>query len=121
MTYIRSVLVGFLLSMLSTSALYAQTSQPVATGKVVEPGGQPVGGGVPLQVQGPAGKTVVFTDPQGKWSLYNLPAGTYKVAPLSGPAAAEQTVQFSVKDKGLVDKLFGTDTPTYSASDIKLK
>ena len=106
--------------MLSTGTVHAQAPAPAATGKVVGASGQPAGG-VPLQVQGPAGKTVVFTDTEGQWSLYNLPAGTYTVAPLTKPTASDQPVEFSVKDKGVVDKLFGGTAPAYSASDIKLK
>jgi hypothetical protein len=105
---------------LSVATSNAQTPTPAVTGKVVGPSGQPAGG-VPLQVQGPAGKTVVFTDTQGEWSLYNLPAGDYKVAPLTKPTVIDQPVKFSVKDKGLVDKLFGAEPATHAASEIKLK
>jgi hypothetical protein len=40
--------------------------------------------GVPLLVLGPQGKTAVFTDKNGRWSLYNLAPGKYEVQPPAG-------------------------------------
>jgi hypothetical protein len=88
----------------------SQTS-PAATGKVVGSSNQPIAG-VPVQVVGPQGKTVIFTDAQGKWSLYNLPAGTYHVEAAN---AASTPVEFSVKSAGV----FGGQN-SYVASDIKI-
>ena len=34
--------------------------------------------GVPLSVHGPQGQITVFTDRNGKWSLYNLAPGKYE-------------------------------------------
>lgn len=120
MSRIRLSLASLLILTTSSLGAWAQSTTPAATGKVVGPNGQPAAG-VPLEVQGPAGKTVVFTDTQGQWSLYNLPAGTYKVAPFTKPTTSGHPVEFSVKDKGFVGNFFGGATPTYSASDIKLK
>jgi hypothetical protein len=115
------VLAGSLVAAIAQqSAPELKASAPlVATGKVVGPNEQPVAG-LPVQVQGPQGKTVVFTDAKGKWSLYNLPAGTYHVSPFAAAASVGQPVEFSVKEKGLVDKLFGGYSAAYIASDIKL-
>lgn len=120
MSKTRVSLASALILMMSSVGVCAQSPAPVATGKVVGPTGQPAAG-VPLQVQGPQGKTVVFTDAKGQWSLYNLPAGTYRVAPLAKPTVTGQPIEFSVKDKGVVDKLFGGEDKAYSASEIKLK
>jgi hypothetical protein len=92
----------------------SQTS-PAATGKVVGSNNQPLAG-VPVQVQGPQGKTVIFTDALGKWSLYNLPDGAYHIEAAN---AASTPVEFSVKNTGVVDKLFGGQNH-YIASDIKI-
>ena len=108
-----------ILTMLNIGA-WAQSPAPAVTGKVVGPSGTPVAG-APLQVQGPQGKSVVFTDANGQWSLYNLPAGNYRVAPLTKAPASDQPVEFSVKEKGAIDKLLGNVDTTYSASEIKLK
>jgi hypothetical protein len=56
---------------------------PAATGVLMGPDSKPKAG-VPLLVLGPQGKTTVFTDRNGKWSLYNLAPGTYQVQPPAG-------------------------------------
>jgi hypothetical protein len=95
-------------------------SEPlVATGKVVGPGSQPQAG-VPVMVEGPQGKTHLFTDAKGNWSLYNLPPGNYQVRPVSGAATTTQPIEFTVKEKGLLDKLFGGEQNSIRASEIKL-
>jgi expansin (peptidoglycan-binding protein) len=119
MSKARRAFVGLLILTMLDAGAWAQAPAPVAIGKVVGPGGAPVAG-APLQVQGPQGKTVVYTDAKGQWSLYNLPAGTYSVAPLNKTAPSDQPVQFSIKDKGVIDKLFGNADTTFFASEIKL-
>jgi hypothetical protein len=103
--------------LLAAAPASSQTSSvaPAATGKVVGSNNQPLAG-VPLQVQGPQGKTVIFTDAQGKWSLYNLPDGTYHVGAANAAAAP---VEFAVKNSTGIDKLFGGQN-SYNASDIKI-
>lgn len=76
-----------------------------ATGKVLGPDAAPKAG-MALQVQGPIGKTHVFTSADGTWSLYNLPAGQYEVKPVDG-ASADKSVNFTVQDAGFFDKLTG--------------
>lgn len=119
LTAVRHGLVGLPLLLLPAAGLHAQMSTPAATGTVVSPSGTPAAN-VPLQVQGPEGKTVVFTDSQGQWSLYNLPAGKYQVAPVSKSPNTEQAVQFTIQDKGVFSKFVGSAT-TQSTSEIKLK
>ncbi len=67
---------------------------------------------MPVQVLGPQGKTVIFTDAQGKWSLYNLPAGTYHV---EAAGVASTPAEFAVKS----GSVFGGQN-NYVASDIKI-
>jgi hypothetical protein len=73
------------LCLLGISAAHAQQSPLVATGEVVTSNGQPAPG-VPLKVEGSKGGTTVFTDANGKWSVYNLSPGTYLVKPAGEPA-----------------------------------
>ena len=119
MTRARHAFTALLILTMFHAGAWAQSPPLAATGKVVGPNGTPVAG-APLQVQGPEGKTVVYTDAKGQWSLYNLPAGTYSVTPLSKTATSHEPVQFSIKDKGVVDKLFGGADTTFFASEIKL-
>jgi hypothetical protein len=100
--------------------LNAQASAPVASGVVVGPDSKPQAG-VPIVVQGPHGKTVAYTDANGKWSLYNLPPGDYQVQPVPGAAASSGPVSFTVKQPGLFDKLLGSpQQQTFTGSEIKL-
>jgi len=122
MSKARCVFISLLISTTFGGGAWAQSqsSTPVATGKVVGASGA-AAVGAPLQVVGPQGKTVVYTDARGQWSLYNLPAGTYSVTPLGKTPAAHQPVEFSIKDKGLVDKVFGSgEGRTFFAPEIKL-
>jgi hypothetical protein len=92
----------------------------VATGKVVGPDEKPLAG-VPVQVQGPQGKTFAVTDPSGSWFLYNLPPGKYEVAPAAGMGTSSTgPITFSVKDPGLFDKLVGAEPKAYIATEMKL-
>jgi hypothetical protein len=56
---------------------------PAATGVLMGPNSKPQAG-VPLLVLGPQGKITVFTDRNGKWSLFNLAPGRYEVQPPAG-------------------------------------
>lgn len=90
------------------------------TGKVIGPGDQPQAG-VPVQVEGPLGKTHVFTDANGNWSLYNVPPGTYVVRPLGNtPATQGQATDFTVKETGFFEKLTGGDKKVLYAPEMKL-
>lgn len=75
---------------------YAQGAAPApsATGTVVNASKVPLSG-VPVQVTGPKGTTFVFTDESGKWSLYNLPAGTYQAQAI--PADETNAAKFNVE------------------------
>jgi hypothetical protein len=96
------------------------TTQPVATGKVVDPNSKPATG-VPMQVVGPKGKTFAFTDENGYWSLYNLAPGTYQVKPGWASTDTQQTINFTVQQPTLLEGLFGAkDNKTFYATEMKL-
>jgi hypothetical protein len=79
-----------------------------AKGKVVGPSNEPQPG-VPVKVEGPLGQTVAITDKSGTWSLYNLPAGNYKVRMIGAEKSkATEPVDFTVKEASFWDKLSGT-------------
>ncbi len=89
------------------------------TGKVIGPGNQPQAG-VPVQVEGPLGKTHVFTDANGNWSLYNVPPGTYAVRPVGNTLATQgQATDFTVKEPGFFEKVTGDKKVLY-APEMKL-
>jgi hypothetical protein len=93
---------------------------PAATGKVVGPGSQPQAG-VPVIVEGPMGKTHAFTDSKGDWSLYNLEPGEYHVkAAMDSVADPSNPVAFTVKERGVFGKIFGSEPPSVTTSAIKL-
>lgn len=93
----------------------AANAQASATGTVVGPDSKPQPG-VPIQVNGPNGRTTVFTDANGKWSLYNLAPGTYEVQPGPGVKTTTQApMNFTIDKSGL----FGS-TSTYNTSVMKL-
>jgi hypothetical protein len=91
-----------------------------AKGKVVGPSSQPQPG-VPVQVEGPEGKALVFTDKDGDWSLYNLPAGRYQVNTVKGFANDDQTVAFTVPEKSLASKWFSNKEAAYIAPSMTVK
>jgi hypothetical protein len=101
-----------------SGAASASSVTPAATGKVVGPESQPQAG-VPVVIEGPMGKTHAFTDAKGDWSLYNLEPGEYNVKAATGRAAGE-AVQFTVKDRGVFGKLFGSAPTAVTTSAIKL-
>jgi hypothetical protein len=93
---------------------------PAATGAVVGPGSQPQAG-VPVIVEGPMGKTHAFTDSKGNWSLYNLEPGEYHVkAAMGSVAEPSDPVVFTVKERGVFGKIFGSEPPAVTTSAIKL-
>lgn len=79
-----------------------------AKGKVIGSSNEPQAG-VPVQIQGPLGQTVAITDKSGTWSLYNLPAGNYKVKMLGAQQPETSApVDFTVKDASFWDKITGS-------------
>ncbi|MCY0095072.1 hypothetical protein [Hoeflea ulvae] len=78
--------------------------------------------GFPLKVQGPEGVSVVYTDDEGKWSLYNLPAGQYSVKPIAelNEHSSTTVAEFSVKEASFFDRFIGSETRPVIASDIQL-
>jgi Carboxypeptidase regulatory-like domain len=93
----------------------AGAQSPSATGSVVGPDSKPQPG-VPIQVTGPEGKTTIFTDANGKWSLYELTPGTYQIQPLPGTATTSQPpISFTIDKSGLF-----SSRPNYNASVMKL-
>jgi|GEM_PF-6462459 hypothetical protein len=98
-----------ILTLLPATYAFAQSAE--VTGEVKTPDEQPVVG-VPVIVEGPEGKSVLFTDKEGRWTLYNAPAGDYSVqaiAPESGLPPKEgtesntATVPFKIEEKGFFD------------------
>ena len=112
-----------------TQMTSAQTPAPsgdtaggtAAKGSVVGPGNTPQAG-IPVQIVGPPGQTVAITDKDGTWSVYNLPAGDYKVMPVGTetPNNAKQ-VTFSVKEKSFWSKFVGSASETVKSPQIKLE
>lgn len=106
-----------------TSAAQAQTalaqtadSAASAKGKVMGPSEQPQAG-VPVTIEGPPGKTIAITDKSGTWSVYNLPAGEYKVKAISSGSAP---VTFSVKESSFWSKVTGGKDNAVQSPDIKV-
>jgi len=114
----KTAVICFLFCLVANHVV-AQTEQPssggaAATGIVVGPNGQPEVG-VPLKVEGPQGKTLAVTDEKGKWSLYNLAPGSYKVEIVG--KGRRSTTNFDVKPTPWYSK----DSPAvYRAPEIKL-
>lgn len=107
---------------LVTNQAAAQVQQPTsgrlaATGHVVGANGQPQPG-VPLRVEGPQGKTLAVTDDKGQWFLYNLAPGSYKVQAVGQKDGGDAS--FSVKQRSVVDRLIGRETPVVKAPAITL-
>lgn len=97
------------------------TDGAAAQGTVVGPGDKPQAG-VPVQIVGPPGQTVAITDKNGTWSVYNLPAGSYKVKTLGWEKATDtQPVTFSVKEKSFWSKITGAVTDVIKSPDIKVE
>lgn len=114
-----------------TSIAGAQAQSPATTkdatgvtsakGIVVGPNNTPQAG-VPVQIVGPPGQTVAITDKEGKWSVYNLPAGDYKVK-MIGPTNSSTTKQvgFSVKEPSFFDKWLGGTSGTVTSPAIEVE
>lgn len=103
----------------STTVVTKVPGTPVATGKVVGPTDEPQAG-VPVQVQGPVGKSYAFTDKDGVWTLYNLPAGDYMVVPVGSLAVnGSKVASFTVRERGLWTFTSNSAT-TYYAPDMPI-
>lgn len=109
------------------SAAIAQTqTQPMSgdaavKGTVVGPSNMPQAG-IPVQIVGPPGKTVAITDKNGNWSVYNLPAGDYKVQALGADKTSNANqVTFSVKETPFWRKFTGSATEIVNSPQIKLE
>jgi hypothetical protein len=81
----------------------------VASGKVVGPDSKPQPG-VPVEVSGPDGKIVAFTDENGMWYLYNSPPGKYVAQPAEGSA---RPAAFTVEKPVWFGMFVGDKKPAY--------
>ena len=78
-----------------------------ATGKIIGPEQHPEPG-VPVEVKGSWDKTFAVTDQNGRWSVYNLPAGKYDVAPTDAYKAPDSHGStFTVEETSKWQNLFG--------------
>jgi Carboxypeptidase regulatory-like domain len=89
-----------------------------ATGTVVGPTSQPEPG-IPVELTGPFGKTFAVTDQNGRWTVYNLPAGQYNVQAAGSYKASESHTSFTVKDQGVWQKWFGGVKNTIETPQIR--
>lgn len=85
-------------------------------GTVVGPSNEPQAG-VPVQIEGPPGKTIAVTDNNGTWTLYNLPAGQYQVKAIDAQQTAPVT--FSVKEKSFWERVLGSSKNVVSSPEIR--
>jgi carboxypeptidase family protein len=91
-----------------------------AKGKVVGASNEPQPG-VPVQIKGPLGETVAITDKSGTWSLYNLPAGNYKVQMIgSQKSKPAEAVDFTVKEGSFFDKFSGNQSNVVWSPELKV-
>jgi hypothetical protein len=102
----------------------AAPAAPLATGKVVGPNSEPQAG-VPVQVHGPTGSTILYTDAKGNWSLYNLRSGSYRIEPLApqteakGPASTNAKQEFVVPKQSFLESWLGAEK-TIKVPELKL-
>ena len=89
-----------------------------ATGTVVGPTLQ-LEPGVPVELTGPLGKTFAVTDQNGRWTVYNLPAGQYNVQAAGSFKASESQISFTVKDPGIWRRWFGGAENTIETPQIR--
>lgn len=89
------------------------------TGRIVGPSATPQPG-VPLGIEGPSGKTHVFTDEKGYWSLYNLPPGGYKLTIPKSLEPKKDQLKFTIQKRSFIDTLTGTKQKPISTPSIEL-
>ncbi|MBR0555137.1 carboxypeptidase regulatory-like domain-containing protein [Ciceribacter sp. L1K23] len=107
----RALLPALLAAVTLASAALAQSAE--VTGEVKTPTAEPLAG-VPVIIEGPEGKSVLFTDKEGRWTLYNAPAGDYSVQAIMPQASvtdAVPSVPFTIEEKGLFSN-FGAGSIT---------
>jgi len=102
----------------SAQAQQSDLGRLSATGIVRGKDGSPQPG-VPLTVEGPIGRTLVFTDGSGKWSLYNLAPGSYSIQPAWKSPANSPPRSFSVEKRSVIDRLT-RDSSVYEAPVITI-
>jgi len=90
-----------------------------ATGTVVGPTSQPEPG-IPVELTGPLGTDFfAVTDQNGRWTVYNLPAGHYNVQAAGSYKASESHTSFTVEDQGVWQRLFGGAKNTIETPQIR--
>lgn len=110
-------------ALLAASSAVAQSAE--VTGEVTTQAMEPVPG-VPVVINGPEGRSVLFTDKKGRWTLYNAPAGEYSAeailpdsmvtwepppaGDLSGDARppSPPTASFTIDEKSIFSTLGGS-------------
>jgi hypothetical protein len=91
----------------------AYTGLLVASGRVVGPDSKPQPG-VPVEVSGPQGKIVAFTDENGIWYLYNSPPGEYLAQPAHGlMTQGRHPAAFTVEKPDWFNRIVGEKKPAY--------
>ncbi|CDZ73444.1 Hypothetical protein NGAL_HAMBI2610_50760 [Neorhizobium galegae bv. orientalis] len=106
----KIALIGILLTLsLFPSLAWSQVTE--VSGEVKTPDHQPASG-IPVIVKSPMGSSVVFTDENGRWTLYNAPAGNYSVTTITKdalspvPAGSDtKEVPFVIDKKSFIENL----------------
>jgi hypothetical protein len=89
----KAVTFFLILSLVATASVaHAQRPALAASGQVVDKSGHPQSG-LPLLIEGPKGSITAVTDEKGRWYLYNLLPGTYRVQALRNSQSESFTVE----------------------------